>query len=629
MALALEWMGVALDDWSCVPLTAENSRLSTQNVERMPPGIPYIVANEFAERFCFYGINAILAVYMTEHLHFGQAQATVWQSLFKFGAYFFPLLGAIISDVFWGKYRTILTLALVYCAGCTVLATGGGSTTLAVGLGMMAVGTGGIKPCVSTNVGDQFTTKNQHLIERAFSYFYLSINAGSSISIYFCPIWLNAYGPKLAFGIPAAMMFLATVVFWLGGSRFVVVPPAMTQGANRGLMLFGLALIPVLGVSVWIFNIVGSDYRTIAALVTLLGLLVLVVYLSLNTGLRRALPAELLAWMQEAFTGPALKQITGLAVIYYIFIAMFWCLWDQSNGQTWTLQATSDLMDKHLFGFLSHVPVLGALAGYQMLPSQIQVVNGLFILVMVPIFSFVIYPLMGRFFTVTPLRKIGIGLFVIAASYLIVASIENEIMHGRSVSLWWQILAYVVLTAAEVLISITALEFSYKQAPLKVKSFIMAATYLLAVSIGNAFTAQVNSAMVKPVPTISVTTGAETWAQFGSVTDLQVGQKIDFGGDTGVTFIGDDGQAIALEGTFLIGDIDAARNRVRLMDPIHRRPVVSAGQFNPALADVTTYRLVGPMYFLFFAGMGGALAVLFVFVSGFYRERTYVRDATA
>jgi POT family proton-dependent oligopeptide transporter len=603
--------------------------MSTKNVDQMPPGIPFIIANEFAERFCFYGINAILAVYMTQHLHFGQAQATVWQSLFKFGAYFFPLIGAIISDVFWGKYRTIMTLALVYCAGCMVLASGGGPTTLAVGLGLIALGTGGIKPCVSTNVGDQFTSKNQHLIERAFSYFYLSINAGSAISIYFCPIWLNAYGPRVAFGVPAAMMLLATIAFGLGRRKFVVVPPAMTHGANRGIVLFLLGLLPVLGVSAWIFNVVGPDYRTLAALITLLALLVLVVYLSLNTGLKRALPAQLLDWMQEAFTGPALKQITGLALIYYVFIAMFWCLWDQSNGQTWTLQATSDLMDKHLFGFLAGIPAFSALASYQMLPSQIQVVNGLFILALVPIFTFVIYPVMGKFFVVTPLRKIGIGLFVISASYLIVASIENRIMHGQSVSLWWQILAYVVLTAAEVLISITALEFSYKQAPLKVKSFIMAVTYLLAVSIGNAFTAQVNGAMVKPLPTISMTTGAETWAQLQSVVNLQRGQKIDFGGETGVKFITDNGTPAALDGTFLISDIDAAHSRVRLMDVIHRRPLVSSGEFNPAQAEVTTYRLVGPMYFLFFAGLGGAVAVLFVFVAGFYRERTYVREASA
>src|SRR6202043_2568428 len=173
-------------------------------------------------------------------------------------------------------------------------------------------------------------------------------------------------------------------------------------------------LLPVLGVSAWIFNVVGPDYRTLAALITLLALLVLAVYLSLHTQLRHALPAELLAWMQEAFTGPALKQITGLALIYYVFVAMFWCLWDQSNGQTWTLQATSDLMDKHLFGFLGGIPAFHALANYEMLSSQIQVVNGLFILGMVPIITFVIYPIMGKFFKVTPLRKIGIGLFVIS-----------------------------------------------------------------------------------------------------------------------------------------------------------------------------------------------------------------------
>jgi POT family proton-dependent oligopeptide transporter len=602
--------------------------MNTAHADRMPPGIPYIIANEFAERFCFYGINAILAVYMTQQMHFGQAQATVWQSLFKFGAYFFPLIGAIISDVFWGKYRTIMTLAIVYCAGCTVLASGGGPTTLALGLGLMALGTGGIKPCVSTNVGDQFTSKNQHLIERAFSYFYLSINAGSAVSIYFCPIWLNAYGPRVAFGVPAAMMALATFAFWLGRRKFVVVPPAMTRGANRGIVLFLLGLLPVLGISAWIFNVVGPDYRTLAALITLLALLVLAVYVSLNSALKQMLPRELLEWMQEAFTGPALKQITGLALIYYIFIAMFWCLWDQSNGQTWTLQATSDLMDKHLFGFLGGISAFKGLASYEMLPSQIQVVNGLFILAMVPIFTFVIYPLMGKLFTVTPLRKIGIGLFVISASYLIIASIENHIMHGETVSLWWQILAYVVLTAAEVLISITALEFSYKQAPLKVKSFIMAATYLLAVSIGNAFTAQVNGAMVKPLPAVAITTGSQTWAQLASVANLQRGQKIDFGGNNGIRYVGDSGEA-PLEGTFLIGDIDAAQSRVRLVDAIHRQAVVSTGQFDAVHAEVTTYKLVGPNYFLFFAALGGVTAVLFVFVAGFYRERTYVREAAA
>jgi POT family proton-dependent oligopeptide transporter len=192
----------------------------------MPKGIPYIVANEFAERFCYYGINAILSIYMTQYLRIGEADATTYHSLFKSAAYFSPLLGAIVSDVFWGKFKTILTFSISYCAGCAIVAVVPGNVGLIVGLTLVALGTGGIKPCVSTNVGDQFTGKNQHLIERAFSYFYLAINAGSSISIFFCPVLLAKYGRLPAFGMPAAMMFFATLVFWMGRKRFAVVPPA-------------------------------------------------------------------------------------------------------------------------------------------------------------------------------------------------------------------------------------------------------------------------------------------------------------------------------------------------------------------------------------------------------------------
>src|ERR1700689_1947267 len=162
--------------------------------DRMPSGVFFIVANEFAERFCYYGINAILTIYMTQFLRMGDADATKFHSLFKAGAYFFPLVGAIVSDVFWGKFRTIMTFSLAYATGCSILAFVPGQVGLLGGLALVAFGTGGIKPCVSTNVGDQFTNKNQHLIERAFSYFYFAINAGSSISIYFSPVWLNAYG---------------------------------------------------------------------------------------------------------------------------------------------------------------------------------------------------------------------------------------------------------------------------------------------------------------------------------------------------------------------------------------------------------------------------------------------------
>lgn len=514
--------------------------------KRMPSGIWYIVSNEFAERFSFYGINAILTTYFAQHLHFTEAKAASWQSLFKAGAYFFPILGAIVADVFWGKYRTIITFSILYAIGCIALATvGDTAAALAGSLLLVALGTGGIKPCVSTNVGDQFTAKNQHLIERAFSWFYMAINLGSVASFLLCPWFLEhpAYGPRWAFGVPAAMMLAATVVFWAGRRKFAVVPPA------------------------------GR------------------------------------AWLDEILSKDGLKLVLNLAVIY-IFVGFFWMLWDQANGNTWTLQARSVLMDKRLA------------FGVEFLPAQLGVVNALFILTLAPFFSYVVYPFWGRFVRVTPLRKIGLGLFTACGSFLIIARVEQRLMAGEVVSVWWQILAYLVLTCSEILVSITALEFSYKQAPLRMKSFVMALFYM-SISLGNVMFATVNGFMVKPVHATAVETGQETWVTVDEAEHFVVGQKVDFTGDHGVQLVSADGSQAPLEGTFLVKAI--AGGRLQLMDAVDRRPVASHGTFRPT-GQLSTSRLVGPDYFYFFIGIVLLAGVLFVFVAMAYRERSYVRD---
>jgi len=527
------------------PPPAASTAFTEARDDTMPRGIPFIVANEFAERFCYYGINAILTVYMTQFLRVGDADATTYHSLFKSAAYFSPLVGAVVSDVLWGKFRTIMTFSMIYCAGCAVLALVPGTLGLLLGLGMVALGTGGIKPCVSTNVGDQFTSKNQHLIERAFSYFYLAINAGSSISIFFCPVLLSKYGPRLAFGMPAAMMFVATGVFWTGRKKFAVVPPA------------------------------GK------------------------------------AWLREVFSASGMRTIGSLSAVY-LFVAVWWALWDQSNGQTWTLQAESSLMDKNL-GF-----------GITILPAQIQVVNGLFILALVPVFTFVIYPAWSKVTKVTPLRKIAVGLVAMVVAFVLVGRIEARIQAGETVSVWWQILGYVILTASEVLVSITALEFSYKQAPLRMKSFIMA-LFLLSVSVGNLITAGVNYGMVRPLRAATIEVGADTWVVFDDARGLATGQKIDFDGTNGVS-IRKEGKLRPLKGTYLVAQTDEAAKRVRLMDVVERKPVASTGNYDGAKSHVSTYNLVGPEYFKFFATMMAVVALLFVVVAFFYKEKTHLRD---
>jgi len=379
--------------------------------KKTPIGIPYILFNELSERFAFYGMTSILVMYMTTDLKsggMGDKEATAWFHSFKFAVYFLPILGALISDIWLAKFKTIIIFSLVYCVGFFALLVDQTRVGLSAALVLMAVGGGVIKPCVSANVGDQFGKTNRHLLSKIYAWFYFSINLGAAVSMWFCPQLRDKFGPRVAFAIPALLMMLATVAYWLGRRKFVHVP--------------------------------AGGWR----------------------------------FVKETFSGEGLQAIRRLCIIY-LFIAMFWALFDQSQS-AWVLQATK--MDLS-FG------------KFQILPGQPQAFNPVLVLIMIPLFSYVVYPAINKVFRLSPLRKISIGLFLAAASFIISAGIETSIQAGATPHITWQLVAYIVLTAAEIMVSITVLEFSYTQAPKKMKSFIQSLC-LLSVAVGNGFTAIVN-----------------------------------------------------------------------------------------------------------------------------------------
>ena len=382
----------------------------------MPAGIPFIIANEAAERFSYYGMRAILVVFMTQHLVSGsgvpdvmsEEEAKGWFHLFASAVYVTPLLGALLADGLLGKYRTIILLSLVYCAGHFALAFDDTRAGLAIGLGLIALGAGGIKPCVSSHLGDQFGQTNAGLLSRAFAWFYFAINLGAFVSSLATPWLLEHYGSSVAFGVPGVLMLLATVVFWSGRYRFVHIPAHGRRFLADSLGRVGLGALGRLG-------------------------------------------------------------------IIYLFVAVFWSLFDQT-ASSWVLQAQH--MDRQVFGI-------------DLLPAQIQAANPLLVMLLIPVFSYWVYPAIDRLFTLTPLRKIAIGLFVAAAAFAIPTGLQMAIDNGAEPFIGWQLLAYVVLTSAEVMVSITCLEFSYSQAPRSMKSFVMA-FFMLSISLGNLFTSAVN-----------------------------------------------------------------------------------------------------------------------------------------
>ncbi|HEY4309279.1 MAG TPA: POT family MFS transporter [Pirellulales bacterium] len=396
---------------------SQNYRTVPEDTQGMPSGIPYIIGNEAAERFSYYGMRCILVVFMTRYMLDRQGeldllspeQAKAYYSWFLSSVYFFPILGALLADGVLGKYRTIFWVSLIYCLGHLVLSIDATRGGLFLGLGLIALGSGGIKPCVSAVVGDQFGPSNQNLLEKVYGWFYFSINFGSMFSTILIPELLEHYGPHVAFAVPGILMALATFIFWLGRHKFVHVPP---------------------------------------------------------TGL---------SFLREAFT-PAGMQALRTPLIVTLFVAVFWSLYDQSSS-AWVLQAEN--MNRNAFG-------------KEWLASQTHTMNPILILILIPIFAYIVYPALNRIIPLTPTRKITIGMFVTGLSFAIAGWIETMIQRGETPHIAWQLLAYIVLTSGEVMVSITGLEFSYTVAPKNMKSIVMA-IWLLSVSLGNAVTAVVNT----------------------------------------------------------------------------------------------------------------------------------------
>lgn len=326
-----------------------------------------------------------------------------------------------------------------------------------VGLVLVAFGTGGIKPCVSAFGGDQFDAGQAAALALYFSVFYFSINAGSVLSMFITPILrqnVHCFGRNdcypLAFGLPALLMFVATIVFVVGSALYRKLPPAGN-------------------VSLEIIKVVASATAgRIQALVKR----------------DRAVRNSWLDYADTSSYAPAfIREVRVVLGILAVFapISLFWALYDQ-QGSRWTYQA---------------VMMNGKVGPINIKPEQMGVFNSVLILVLIPAFDRCLYP----FISMTPLVRIFWGMTLAVISFVMAAVLQFAIQsRGTFISdpenpamqictegcvhVLWQIPQYIVLTCGEVMLSITGLEFAYSQAPVSMKS-VCSAAWLLTVAAGN------------------------------------------------------------------------------------------------------------------------------------------------
>ena len=451
---------------------------------RLPRQIPYIIGNEACERFSFYGMRNILTPFLITSLllHLPESErpgaAKDLFHVFVIGVYFFPLLGGWLADRYLGKYSTVMWLSLVYCAGHALLAIFDDNRTgFYWGLGLIALGSGGIKPCVASFVGDQFDQSNKHKAKVVFDAFYWSINFGSFFASLLMPIFLKRYGGSVAFGIPGLLMFIATVIFWAGRKKYVRVPPSppdphsflrvVKTALSSGGVGLGLAVTgAVLAVGALATTpSLGFVAAACSAFVLLLAF------------------AGCGTWMQldRARGVHGAERIEGVravlrVLVVFALVTPFWSLFDQ-KASTWVLQA--DGMTKpHWFQ-----------------PAQMQALNPALVMLLIPFNNLVLYPaLRGYGYELTALRRMTIGMASAGIAWIVVAGMQLALDGGAPLSIAWQVVPYVFLTLGEVLVAATGLEFAYSQAPAAMKGVLMS-FWNLCVTVGNLWVLLANAAV--------------------------------------------------------------------------------------------------------------------------------------
>jgi POT family proton-dependent oligopeptide transporter len=440
----------------------------------IPKQIRYIIGNEGCERFSFYGMRNILTVFLVSSLLLYLPEAERARGAkdifhtFVIGVYFFPLLGGWLADRFFGKYNTILWLSLVYCLGQACLAMFVTNRMgFYIGLGLIALGSGGIKPCVAAFVGDQFDETNKHRAKVVFDAFYWIINFGSFFASLLMPLFLQHLGPAFAFGVPGALMFISTAILWLGRKQYMMVPPsppnphsflrvsrnAIISGL-RGQLFAALAIMTAIGSFVLTAKF-GFVIAACLALVALIAFGGLGVWLQLDSVSDKHPP--------EAING--VRPVLRVLVLFGL-VTPFWSLFDQ-KASTWVLQANA--MTKP--GWFQ--------------PAQMQALNPALVMLLIPFNNLVLYPALRRFgYELTALRRMTAGIAFAGVSWIVVGAMQLTLDGGNTFTIVWQVLPYIFLTFGEVLVAATGLEFAYSQAPLSMKGAIMA-FWNLSVTIGN------------------------------------------------------------------------------------------------------------------------------------------------
>jgi len=465
---------------------------NTATAPKHPKGLWVLFGTEMWERFNFYGMRALLTLFMVNALMMSEARASIIYGGFLALCYLTPLLGGFIADRFLGNRYCIIIGGTLMAAGQLLLFfsaslfsenLGLSTTLLWTALGVIIFGNGFFKPNISSMVGSLYPKQEKSKLDSAFTIFYMGINIGAFLGQFICPMLgdvkvdgiRDIFAFKWGFLAASMAMVIGTVTFIILKNRYVVTPEGrpigglpkhntsedFEEGESQKAKFSSTALIG----SVIAFLVLGSifhflfDQNIIYSLVYSSGITLAGLILS-----------------DSSLTKVERDRILVIYIISF-FVIFFWAAFEQA-GSSLTFIADNQT-DRNIFG-------------WEMPPSMVQIFNGMFVVILAIPFSILWDKLRAKGKEPISPFKQAIGLALMAVSYFIIAHNVKDLGNSGLLAIKWLILLYFIQTCGELCLSPIGLSLVGKLSPKRFSSLLYgvffisnAAGYALAGTLGS------------------------------------------------------------------------------------------------------------------------------------------------
>ncbi|MGV6859154.1 MAG: peptide MFS transporter [bacterium] len=416
-----------------------------------PRGLYVLFLTEMWERFSYYGMRALLVLYLVDAVALPRVDALEIYATYTALVYLTPILGGYIADRWLGRERAVLVGGVVMALGHFAMAF---ESMLFLALGLLVAGNGFFKPNISTLVGTLYKQGDTRR-DSGFTLFYMGINLGAFLAPLVCGTLGEKFGWHWGFASAGVGMVVGVGVFAWGRKHFIPAIPTQTSDAKAGPDVW--SVLAVSAVTVATVYAIVTFWQPLALLWNGLS--------PLQAGAFLGGAVALMAGLSRQFGGkgrPALsleeKHRIAAIFILGLFVVFFWMGFEQAGG-TMNLFAR-DYTDRNLFG-------------WEMPASYFQSLNPLLILIMAPVFSVAFMMLDRSPYALSTPTKMACGMIILGLGFAVLAFAQERADVVGKVSPFWLVVVYWLHTVGELFLSPVGLAMVTRLAPLQLGSLLM------------------------------------------------------------------------------------------------------------------------------------------------------------